>query len=82
MVTTGGRGEQRRLLFFDLMFDFQRAVDVEGDVFHLMIEFGSDQSRRVGIEHLVDGRHHAHGHQLLDYFAGFDAHLTRQIGRQ
>jgi hypothetical protein len=70
---------QRGLLFFDLVFDFESTFSVESYVFHLMVELRSDQSRCVRVEHLIDGRHHAHAHQLLDHFAGFNTHLPRQV---
>ena len=44
-----------------------------------MIELRGDQGRGVGIEHLVDRRHHPHRHQLSNYLAGFNAHFARQI---
>ena len=60
------------------MLDFQHAFNVEGDVLNLMIEFRCDQGRGVGIEHLVDRRHHADAHQFLDHFAGLNAHFARR----
>ena len=44
-----------------------------------MIELGRDQRRRIRIEHLVDGRHHAHAHQFFYDLASFDAHFSGQI---
>ena len=46
----------------NLMFDLEHAVDIEGDVFYLVIELRGDECCGVGIEHLVNGRHHAHAH--------------------
>ncbi len=78
IVITGGRGSQRRFLFLQV-FDLQSTIGVEGDVFHLMIELVGDQGRGVGIEHLIDSRHHPHAHQFFNDVAGFNAHFPRQI---
>jgi hypothetical protein len=62
--------------FFDPVFHLQGALHVEGDVFNLVVELRRDQSRRVCIEHLVDGRHHTHAHQFFDHVPGLYAHLA------
>ena len=46
-----------------------------GRVAHLL----DHQHRRVLVDRLVDGGHHAHVHQRLDDFGGLDGHLLRQL---
>ena len=70
--------QQSSFLLFDLMLQLQGAVGIEGDIFYLVIELGRDQSRGIGIEHLVDGRHHTHAHQLFDDFTRLHAHFSRK----
>ena len=57
-----------------------RGFDVEGDVLDAVAELVGDQRRGVDVEHLVERRHHAEVHQLLDDLAGFDAHVAREFG--
>ena len=59
-----------------------RGFDVEGDVLDAVAELVGDQRRGVDVEHLVERRHHAEVHQLLDHLAGLDAHVARQFGRR
>jgi hypothetical protein len=70
---------ERRLGLFDLVLDLELGFRVERDVLDLMIELGRDQCRGVGVEHLVDGGHHAHLHELLDDIARLDAHVAREV---
>ena len=63
-----------------LLLRLERLLDVEGDVLHLVLEFAGHQRRRVVVEHLVDGGHHAHVEQLLEHLARLDAHRLGQIG--
>ena len=71
--------QQRSFLLFDLMLQLQGAVGIEGDIFYLMIELGRDQSRGIRVEHLVDGRHHTHAHQLFDDLTRLHAHFSGQV---
>ena len=65
---------------FDVQRLFVRVFERIGrdrlrDVSHLF----DHEDRAVLIEHVVDRRHHAHAHQRLDDFAGFDRHALREI---
>src|SRR5579875_2367748 len=53
--------------------------DVESDVLDVISELAGDQCRRINVENLVDGRHDAQRHQLLDYFGGFHAHVAGEV---
>ena len=61
---------------------FDRGFDVEGDVLDAVAELVGDQRRGVDVEHLVERRHHAEVHQLLDDLAGLDAHVARRDRRR
>jgi len=42
----------------------------------------SDQDRRIRINDLIDGRHHAESHELLEDLACFNAHSFREVGNR
>ena len=62
-----------------VLLGLEHLLDVEGDVLDLVLELAGDQRRRVEVEHLVDGRHHAHVDELLEDLAGLDAHRAREV---
>ena len=67
-------GNQSRILvLFALEAEFHIGF---GDAFQLVAEFGDQQFRRVGIDGLVDGRHHVHFHQRLDDIGGPFGHAV------
>ena len=45
-----------------------------------MSELGDQELRGVGVEHLIDGRHHAHLHQLLDHVGAAHRHAVGELG--
>ena len=59
-----------------------RRFDVEGDVLDAVAELIGDQRRGIDVEDLVERRHHAEVHQLLDDLAGLDPHVARQFARR
>ena len=50
------------------------------DPLGLMAELGDQQLRGVGIERLIDGRHDAHLHQLLDHVGAAHRHAVGELG--
>ena len=50
------------------------------DPLGLMAELGDQQLRGVGVERLVDGRHDAHLHQLLDDIGAAHRHAVGELG--
>ena len=77
IVTTGARGSSLAAAAF--LLGLERLLDVEGDVLDLILELARQQHRRVVVEHLVDGRHHAHVDELLEHLAGLDAHRPGEV---
>ncbi len=47
--------------------------------FQLETEFTRNNAGGIVIDGLIDGRHHAHGHQLIDNLADLDAHAFGQF---
>ena len=50
-----------------------------GDAAHPVAEFGDDQLGGVGVDRLVDRRHHAHAHQRLDHVGAALGHAVGQF---
>ena len=67
VLLAGGRGKD---LDFDVLFFLGNGG---------MTHFLDHQHRRLLVERLIDGDHHAHLHQHLDQFAGLDRHTLGKI---
>src|SRR5581483_6155827 len=50
-----------------------------GDALGPVAHFGDHQFGGVGVDDLVDGRHHAHAHQRLDHVGAALGHALRQL---
>ena len=70
---------ERAAVFDRLERVFQNRLGVEGDVLHGVLEIRGDQRCGVVVERLVDGRHDAQVHQLLDDLAGLDTQAPGQV---
>ena len=54
-------------------------LGVESHVFNGVFKLGSNQGCVIHIEEMIHRRHHAHLHELLDDFAGFEPHRLGEI---
>jgi hypothetical protein len=77
IVTTGGRG--RRLASSSSIAAISVGSASGGSFLDRHAELAADKGGGVEIDLLVDRRHDAQHHQLLDNLADFTAHLRRQI---
>ena len=58
---------------------FKNQLFIKSNILDRMPELLGNQTGSVKINHLVDGYHTAHDHQLADHFPSFDAHLFSQF---
>ena len=77
MVTTGGRDVQR---FGRVRVAAETDLDVGfGDALDLVAELRHQQFGGIGVDGLVDRRHHAHAHQRLDDVAAALGHAVGEF---
>src|SRR5690606_4315016 len=73
-------GRPRQHVLGPVLFTFKADFHVRfRHPFEGVAEFGDDQFRRVGIDHVIDGGHHAHFHQRPDNVHRTLGHAVRQF---
>ena len=77
MVTTGARGSSASGV---VLLAAQTHLDIRlGDAPQAVAELGDDQLGGIGVDDLVDRRHHAHAHQRLDDVGAALGHAVGQF---
>ncbi len=76
----GDDGSPRDQVLLDVLVALQADFDVGfRNAAHPVAELGHDQLRRVGVDGLVDRRHHAHAHQRLDHVGATLGHAVGEF---